>query len=93
MAKEYDRVLFPGFLQDTLTISLGACFKSMEMLKSPQQSIETIMGEMMSLVSIPDDAGEGLVSKAQAVALAWMEKSAALVNDCKTAGQKFTEGT
>jgi hypothetical protein len=93
MAKEYDRILFPGFMQDTFAISLGACYKSMEMMKSPQQSIEKMMSEMKTLVSIPDDAGEGLKAKAQAIAAVWMEKSATLMNECKTAGQKFTEGT
>jgi hypothetical protein len=93
MAKEYDRILFPGFMQDTFAISLGACYKSMEMMKSPQQSIEKMMSEMKTLVSVPDDAGEGLKAKAQAIAAVWMEKSATLMNECKTAGQKFTEGT
>ena len=93
MAKEYDRILFPGFLQDGFAISLGACYKSMEMMKSPQQAIEKMMSEMKTLVSVPEDAGEGLTAKVQAVAAVWMEKSATLMNECKTAGQKFTEGT
>jgi hypothetical protein len=93
MANEFDRVLFPGFLQDTFAISLGACYKSMEMMKSPQQSMEKMMSEMKALISVPDDAGEGLKAKAQAIAAVWMEKSATLMNECKTAGEKFTEGT
>ena len=93
MAKEYDRFLFPGFLQDTFEISLGAAFKSFEMMKAPQQSIEKMMTEARSLITIPDDAGEGLTAKAQAIAAVWMEKGATMMNDCKTTGQKFTEGT
>lgn len=93
MSKEYDRVLFPDFLQDTFAISLGAAFKSVEMMKSPQQSLEKMMSEMKTLVTIPDDAGEGFTAKAQAIAAVWMEKSATMMSDCKTAGQKFTEGT
>lgn len=93
MSKEYDRFLFPGFLEDTFAISLGAAYKSVEMMKSPQQSVEKMMTEMKTLVTIPDDAGEGLKAKAQAIAAVWMEKSATMMNDCKTTGQKFTEGT
>jgi hypothetical protein len=93
MANEYDRFMFPGFLQDTFAISLGAAFKSVEMMKSPQQSIEKMMTEAKSLVTIPEDAGEGLAAKAQAIAAVWMEKGASMMNDCKTAGEKFTEGT
>jgi uncharacterized protein YbaA (DUF1428 family) len=62
------------------------------MMKSPQQSIEKMVTEAQTLVTIPDDAGDGLTAKAQAVAAVWMEKGATMVNDCKTAGLKFTEG-
>jgi len=92
MAKEYDRFLFPGILEDTFAISLGAAFKSVEMIKSPQESIEKMMTEAKTLVTVPEDAGEGLTAKAQAIAAVWMEKGAAMMNDCKSAGQKFTEG-
>ncbi len=93
MANEFDRFMFPGFLQDTFAISLGAAFKSVEMMKSPQQTLEKMMTEAKTLVTIPDDAGEGLTAKAQAIAAVWMERGATMMNDCKTAGQKFTEGT
>ncbi len=93
MADEFDRVLFPGFLKDAFAISLGAAYKSLEMMKSPQKSVEKTMTEMKELVTVPEDAGEGLKAKAQAVAAVWMEKSATLMNECKTAGQKFTEGS
>ena len=93
MANEVDRVLFPGILKDTFEISLGAGFKCVEMIKSPQQAAEKMMTEAKTLITIPDDAGEGIKAKAEAIAAVWVEKSAALVNECKTAGQKFTEGT
>jgi len=92
MAHELDRILFPGFLKDTFEISLGAFFKSMEMMKSPQATAEKMMSEAKTLVSVPDDAGEGLKAKVQAMAAVWVEKSATLMNECQTAGQKFTEG-
>jgi hypothetical protein len=91
MANEFDRNIFPEILRDTFAMSLGAAFKSVEMLKSPQQSLETMMTECKALVTVPDDAGTGLKEKAQAMAAVWMEKSATLMNQCKTAGQKFTE--
>jgi hypothetical protein len=92
MAKEYDRFMFPGFLEDTFAISLGAAFKSVEMMKSPQQSMEKMVTEAKTLITVPDDAGEGFTAKAQAIAAVWMEKGATMMNDCKSAGQKFTEG-
>lgn len=93
MADEFDRVLFPGILKDTFEISLGAMFKSMEMIKKPTESAEKMFSECKTLVTVPDDAGDGLKAKAQAMAAVWMEKSATLMNECKTAGQKFTEGS
>jgi len=92
MAKEFDRVLFPGFMQDTFAISLGAAYKSFEMMKTPQQSMEKMLSEAKTLVTVPSDAGTGFKAKLQAVAAVWMEKSATLMNECKTVGQKFTEG-
>ena len=93
MSNEYDRALFPGFLRDTLEISLGAAYKSFEMMMSPQQSFEKMITEIQTLVTVPHHAGDDFKSKAQAIAAVWMEKSATMMNDCKTAGQKFTEGT
>jgi hypothetical protein len=92
MADELDRKLIPGFMQTTFEVYLGAAFKSFEMMKKPQESIPKMFSEMRSLVTIPSDAGEGLEKKAQALAAVWMEKGASLMEDCKTTGQKFTEG-
>ena len=92
MSKEQDRGLFPGLLEDAFAISLGAAYKSVEMMKRPQESMEKVMAEAVTLVSVPSDAGEGLKSKAESLAAVWIEKSAILMHDCKTAGEKFTEG-
>jgi hypothetical protein len=92
MADEFDRKLMPDFLQTTFAISLGAAYKSWEMMLSPVQSVSKMVSEMGSLVSIPSDAGDGLTAKAQALAAVWMEKGAALMQDCRTAGEKLTEG-
>ena len=81
----------PEFLQTTFSVYLGACYKSLEMMKSPQDSFEKMLSEMKELFTVPPDAGEGLQKKAEAVAAVWMEKSATLMETCKTAGEKFTE--
>jgi hypothetical protein len=91
MADEIDRKIMPETLQTVFSISLGACYKSVEMMKSPQDSISKMFSEMKELFSIPSDAGEGLQKKAEAVAAVWMEKSATLMETCKSAGEKFTE--
>jgi len=91
MAEEYDRKIMPETLQMVFAISLGACYKSVEMMKSPQESASKMFTEMKELFSIPSDAGEGLQKKAEAVAAVWMEKSAGLMETCKAAGEKFTE--
>ena len=91
MAEEIDRKIMPEFLQTTFSIYLGACYKSLEMMKSPTDSASKMFSEMKELFAIPSDAGEGLQKKAEAVAAVWMEKSAALMESCKSAGEKFTE--
>lgn len=91
MADEFDRKLIPELLQSALTISLGASYKGMEMLKTPQESAGKVWDEVKTLVTVPDDAGEGLQEKAKALAAVWMEKGATWMGDCRTAGEKFTE--
>lgn len=82
----------PELLQTTFAVSLGAAFKSVEMMKDPIGSMNKMVSEARSLLTIPSDAGEGLQKKAEAVASVWMEKAAAMVDECKTAGEKFTQG-
>ena len=91
MADEIDRKMMPEFLQTTFCVSLGACYKSFEMMKTPQDSFSKMMPQMKELFTIPSDAGDGLQKKAEAVAAVWMEKAATLMEDCKSAGEKFTE--
>lgn len=92
MADELDRKLMPGFVQMTFAISLGATYKSFEMMKSPFETAGKMMSEIRSLLSIPPDAGEGLVNQSQALAAVWMEKGAGFIQECRVAGEKFTEG-
>ena len=93
MAQEFDRMFLPGLLKDTFEISLGAAFKGMEMMMRPQSTAERMVAEAMTLMSVSESAGDGLAAKVQAVAAVCVEKSATLMGECKTAGQKFTEGS
>lgn len=91
MADELDRQLIPQLFQTVFTLSLGATYKSFEMLKTPQQSAEKAWSEVKSLFTIPPDAGQGIQDKAKAVAAVWMEKTATWMEQCKTAGNEFTK--
>jgi hypothetical protein len=91
MADEIDRKIMPDFLQTVFSLSLGACYKSVEMMKAPQDSFSKMMAEMKELFSMPKDAPEGLQGKAEAVAGVWMSKGMDLMEMCKNAGEKFTE--
>ena len=91
MADEIDLRYLPGFLRQTFVLSLGAAYKSVEMMKSPQDGFTTMFGEMKEMFSLPKDAGEGLQKKAEAVAGVWMSKGMDLMEVCKNAGEKFTE--
>jgi hypothetical protein len=91
MADEIDRKIMPDFLQTAFTLSLGACYKSVEMMKAPQDSFNKMMIEMKELFSMPKDAPEDLKGKAEAVAGVWMSKGMDLMEICKNAGEKFTE--
>jgi hypothetical protein len=92
MADEFDRKLIPDFIQTTLSVSLGAAYKSVEMLRSPAESLPKMVAEVKTLLTVPEDSGDGLQQKLEAIAGVWLEKGATIVTDCKTAGEKFTEG-
>ena len=91
MAEELDRKVLPDFLQMTFAVSLGACFKSVEMLMKPQESVPKMFSEMKSLFDIPEDAPKTLKGKAEAIAGNVMGKGATIVEECQTAGKKFTD--
>jgi hypothetical protein len=92
MADEFDRKIMPDFLQTTLTLSLGAAYKSVEMMRTPAESASKMVSEMKSLITIPEDAPAGIQEKAKALAGVWMGKGMDLMTECKAAGEKFTEG-
>ena len=93
MASEWDRKVMPGFMQSAFSIWLGAVYQGFEVMKSPIQSMTTFTSEAKTLLTIPPDAGEGLQKKAEAVAAVWMEKGAKLIEQLKSTGQKFTDGS
>ena len=92
MAQEFDRRMMPDIFHTTLTLSLGAAYKSVEMLRSPTESLPKMMTEMKTLLTVPGDAGDGLKQKMEAMASVWVGKGMTLMAECKTAGEKFTEG-
>ena len=92
MADEFDRKLMPDFFPATLAVSLGAAYKSLEMLRCPTESLPKVVAEVKTLLTVPEDSGEGLQQKFEAIAGVWLEKGTNIVADCKTAGEKFTEG-
>lgn len=92
MANEFDRLIMPDFLQTTLAISLGAAYKGCEMLKKPTDTLTTIISETRTMFTMPDDAGDGIRAKLEAMAGVWMQKGTTMVMDCKSVGEKFSEG-
>ncbi len=82
----------PDFMQSAFNIWIGAMYKSVEAMKHPQDSVEKMASSMKTLVTVPDDAGDGLQKKAQAIAAVWMQEGATLIEDCRSAGEKFTNG-
>jgi hypothetical protein len=93
MAEELDRRLMPDFLQTTLAVSLGFAYKSCEMLLHPSAALSNMVEETKTLLTIPEDAGEGVTDKVLAVAGIWIGEGAAMLEDCKTQGRKFSKGT
>ena len=92
MADEFDRRIMPDFIHTTLTVSLGAAYKGLEMLRTPAESLPKMVEEMKTLLSVPEHAGDGLQEKFEAMAGVWLAKGTHIVAECKTAGEKFTEG-
>lgn len=92
MNEEYDRKLMPDILQTTFAISLGAAYKSLNLVKNPPEGMATVISEVSRLLTVPPDAGKGFQEKAQAVADAWLDRGMELMQECKTAGETFTEG-
>ena len=92
MADRMDRNIVPEIMQTAFAVSVGAAYKSLEMMMNPVESANKVLGEAMTLMTLPADAGDDVQSKAEAMAGVWMDKVMTLLQTCKTAGEKFTEG-
>lgn len=92
MADEFDRRIMPDLFQTTLSVSLGAAYKGLEMLRSPAESLPKMVEEMKNLLTVPANAGDGLQQKFEAMAGVWLTRGTTIVAECKTTGEKFTEG-
>jgi hypothetical protein len=91
MADEFDRKLLPDLIQTTFAVSLGAAYKSVNMMRTPLESIPVVLGEVKSLVELPTEGELSPQVIAQAIAGNIMAKGAELMQSCKTAGERFTE--
>jgi hypothetical protein len=91
MAEGFDPKSLPELLQAGFSVSLGAFYKSFEMMKSPQDAAVRMVDEMKELLTVPPEAGEGVQQKAEAVAGRWVNKGVDWLQSCKTAGEKLTE--
>ncbi len=92
MAEKMDRNIMPEIMQTAFAVSVGAAYKSLEMMMNPVASANKVLEEAMTLMTLPAEAGDGVQSKAEAMAGVWMDKGMTLLETCKTAGEKFTEG-
>ena len=82
----------PEFMNTTFAVSLGAAYKGFEMLRNPMESLPKMVSEMKELVSIPEASGDSLQQKMEALAGVWLEKGTTMMADCKSTGERFTEG-
>ncbi len=62
MADEIDRKYLPGFLQQTFVVSLGAAYKSFEMMKSPRDTVTKVFGEMLEVAGLGMTKGMDLMA-------------------------------
>jgi hypothetical protein len=92
MAEELDLKVLPDAAKDVISISLGMAWKSFDAAMKPMETLPAMVGAAKQMVTIPDGTEGGLKEKAEALAGVWMDKGMTLMNDCKIAGEKFTEG-
>jgi hypothetical protein len=92
MAAEFDRRMMGKLFRTTLSVSLGAAYKGFEMLATPAESLPKVVDEVKTLLTVPPCAGDDLQQKFEAMAGLWLAKGTTIVAECKTTGEKFTEG-
>ena len=91
MAEDTNNTILFGLIKTGLDISLGAAHKSIEMARNPPETAAKLMNDMVSLFTVPADAGPEIQDKAQAVAGVWVEKGMTLLAECKVAGEKYRQ--
>jgi hypothetical protein len=99
MAEEIDRKYLPELVQKTFCISLGACYKSVEMMKTPQESATKMFGEVKEILTDsrnavanpPKEGADGWRERAEVLAGVWAGKGMDLMQTWQEAGEKFTD--
>jgi hypothetical protein len=92
MADSFDPKLVPDLLRATFSVSIGAAYKSLEMIARPTESLPKVVAGVTDLLTVPDHAGHTLPEKLQTMAGVWLARGTHIVADCKVTGDKFTEG-
>jgi hypothetical protein len=91
MADDSDLKSVPGLLHAALSVSLGAAHKGLEMMSNPPAAASKMIGEMGTLLTVPEGAGPALEDKAKALAGAWMTRGVMMLSEFKAAGEKLGE--
>lgn len=91
MAEDFDSKSVPGLLQAAFSVSLGAAHRGLEALGNPPAAASKMIGELESLLTVPEGAGPALEDKAKAMAGAWMTRGVMILSDFKSAGEKLGE--
>lgn len=91
MAEDFDLNSVPGLMRAALHVSLGATHKGLEMMSNPPAAASKMLGEMETLMTVPEGAGPALEDKARALAGAWMGRGLLMLGELKAAGEKLGE--
>jgi hypothetical protein len=86
-----DRKFMPDLFQTAFNVSVGAAYKSFEMMLNPMESANRMIAEARDIISFASEAGDGIQEKAGALAGAWMDRSLSIVEDCRSAGARIAE--
>lgn len=92
MAAELDLKFLPDAARDVLGISLGAAWKGFDAATRPMESLPALFDAAKGMITVPAGTEGGVREHAEALAGVWMDKGMTLLNDCKSAGEKFTGG-
>ena len=100
-AEEFDRKYLPEVVQTAFCISLGACYESVKMMKTPQDSATKILAEMKKvLIESRDavlnppkdkDSGDGLKQRFDVFLGVWGGMGMELMETWTKAGEEFTK--